>query len=335
MNHTPQDGRLLEMIEPPDAVRRIDQSALMRAVDVGRALLKHYLAFVGTIDVLRAEHRLPTCSYAAFRDNEVVPAVALHEFGAFGYRTLINRRALVQQLFAVCRHLMHDNRTCAMLAATQIGLPVLVPERAGVFPFGHALHQVQRSPRAVWIFCRTHEKTLFWRTEIDVVEAVVIADGGSPRAAGIVIVAIPAWFVEATIYLTDIVPVNHIVALQHLHAEEMEIGGHHIVFLAYADDVRVREIGIQHRVPVGPVALIAPALSIVVHKVWADVWGFGFDFDIVEVYMTGVAQVEALRGQVAPHRGLWIGPFLFVGYRVVDGLHVAGSHATFMMDGDV
>ena len=51
MDHTPQDGCLLEMIEPPAAVWRIDQSPLMRTVDLGGTLFEHDLPFVGTVDV--------------------------------------------------------------------------------------------------------------------------------------------------------------------------------------------------------------------------------------------------------------------------------------------
>ena len=55
----------------------------------------------------------------------------------------------------------------------------------------------------------------------------------------------------------------------------MEVGRHHIEFRAYADDVRIREIRIQHGVAIGAVAqiapafitLIAPALSVRPHKV--------------------------------------------------------------------
>ena len=51
MHHAPQYGRLLEMIEPPLAIRRIDQCPLMRTVYMGRALFEHNLTFVGAIDI--------------------------------------------------------------------------------------------------------------------------------------------------------------------------------------------------------------------------------------------------------------------------------------------
>ena len=38
----------------------------------------------------------------------------------------------------------------------------------------------------------------------------------------------------------------------------MEVGGNHIVALAYTDDVRVAEVGVQHGVDIRAVALVAP-----------------------------------------------------------------------------
>jgi len=52
MDDTSQDGRLLEMIEPPLTIGCIDECSLMRAIDCGGTLFKHNLPFVGTIDIL-------------------------------------------------------------------------------------------------------------------------------------------------------------------------------------------------------------------------------------------------------------------------------------------
>ena len=51
--------------------------------------------------------------------------------------------------------------------------------------------------------------------------------------------------------------------------------------------------------------------GIFLYKIWADVGVFALDFDIVEVYGTGVSDVEAAGGQRAPHGGFGIlGGFL-------------------------
>ena len=42
----------------------------------------------------------------------------------------------------------------------------------------------------------------------------------------------------------------------------MEVGGYHIVFLAHTDDVGVAEVGTEHGVLVGTVALVAPCCGL-------------------------------------------------------------------------
>ena len=118
MNHTTQNGCLLEVIEPPLSIWRIDECPLMRAVDSGGTLFQHNLSFVGTIDVLGSQYRLPTCSYTSFRDDEIVPAVALQPFRTLGDGTLVDGHALIQQLASVGRHLMYDDRASPMTATT-------------------------------------------------------------------------------------------------------------------------------------------------------------------------------------------------------------------------
>ena len=115
----------------------------------------------------------------------------------------------------------------------------------------------------------------------------------------------------------------------------MEVGGYHIIFMAYADDVRIGEVDIEHRVPIGAVTLVSPTLGIAVHKVWTSIGFVRVHFDSVEVYISCMAQIEALGRQIAPHGSLWVGFFFLVGNGIVDGLEVAFLHPTLMMDGDI
>ena len=162
---------------------------------------------------------------------------------------------------------MDDDRACPMTAPTQIRLSILIPERTGILPFLHPLHEMEWGPRAVRVFGGSHIKAFLWGTEENVVEPIVVADGWCPRSAGIVLVAVPARLIETAIDLTDIAPVHHIVAFQHLHTDEMEVGSHHIVLFAHADDVWIGEIGIEYGVQVGAVALVSPALGVCLHEV--------------------------------------------------------------------
>ena len=276
-------------------------------------------------------------SHAALRDDEIVVAAALQEFCAFCHRTGIDRHAVVQQLTAVSRHPMDDDWSGTVLAAPQISLSVAVPEGAGVFPFRHTLHQMERRPRAVRVAGGRHKQSLVGRTEIDVEASVVIADGRRPRAAGIVLVAVPARLVEARVDLTDVAPVHHIVALEHLHAEEVEVGGHHIVLLANADDVGVGEVGVEHRIAVGAVALIAPSQVVGVHldEVRTGIGLFRQHLNIVELDVAGMTDEETLGGQRAPHRGLRVLLLLLIPDGIVDMRQVGRHHAATVVQADV
>ena len=86
----------------------------------------------------------------------------------------------------------------------------------------------------------------------------MIADGRCPRAARIMSVFLPSRLVEMVINLRHIAPVDHIARLQHLHAHEMEVGRHHIIHAVDPDDIGVGEVGIDDRIDIRTVALVAP-----------------------------------------------------------------------------
>ena len=118
---------------------------------------------------------------------------------------------------------MDDDWASSMTAASQIGPAVLVPKRTGILPFLYTTDEVEWGPRAMRVFSGGHIEAFLGCTEEDVIESVVIADGRSPGASGIMLVAVPSRLIETAINLADILPVHHIVALQHLHAHEMEV----------------------------------------------------------------------------------------------------------------
>ena len=197
MDHTTQNRRFLKMIEPPTAVRCINQSSLMGTVDLRGALLQHHTALIRTIDVARTEHRLPTLTYTSLWDNQVIPAIALQELRALSHRPFVDRGTLIEQRLTISRHLMYDDRACPMTAAPQIGLSIFIPERTGVFPFLHTAHEMERRPRAVGILGSRHIEPLFGGAEVDVVKSVVITYGWCPRSSCIVLIAVPSRLIEA------------------------------------------------------------------------------------------------------------------------------------------
>ena len=96
MHHTPQDWGLLEMIEPPLLVRRVNQGSLMRSIHLGRALFQYYAPFVRSIDVTRTEYRLPPLAYPTLRNYEIIPSVALHELRTLSHRSFIDGDTFIE-----------------------------------------------------------------------------------------------------------------------------------------------------------------------------------------------------------------------------------------------
>ena len=134
-----------------------------------------------------------------------------------------------------------------------------------------------------------------------------------------------------------VAPVHHIVALQHLHAYEVEIRSHHIIFLTYADDVGVGEIGIQHRIDIGAVALVAPSqlFRILFHKVGTGIGLLRQHLNVLEMDIAGMPDEEAFRGQVSPHRRFRIFLLLLVFQCRLNLRQVGQRDATLLVDADV
>src|SRR5438132_9153578 len=76
------------MQKPPVAIRRVNQRALVRAVDGRAALGEHDLFLVRTVDAARAKDNLPAHRDAARWRGDVVKAVALVQLRAFERRQL-------------------------------------------------------------------------------------------------------------------------------------------------------------------------------------------------------------------------------------------------------
>ena len=74
------------------------------------------------------------------------------------------------------------------------------------------------------------------------------------------IVGVPSWIVETIINLCYDTPVHHVVRLKNLHTDEVEVGGYHIVFLAYTNNIRIAEVGGKDGIDVGAVKLVTPQL---------------------------------------------------------------------------
>ena len=184
---------------------------------------------------------------------------------------------------------MDDDWTRSMKTMAQVGLTIVIPERTRILPSCDMFHRMKWCPGAMRVFGGTHKKSLIGGAKIHIEQSVVITHGRCPRATGIMLVAVPSRFVEMAVYLTDIVPVNHIFGFQHLHAHKVEIGSHHIVFLAVTDHVGIGVVDIQYWVDVGSIALIAPTLGIYTHKVGTGIILSRQHLNIIEVHIAGMS----------------------------------------------
>ena len=145
-----------------------------------------------------------------------------------------------------------------MLPTTQIGMTIVIPERTRILPLGNLLQTMQRTPWTVGIFSCRHKQSFVGGTEIDIETSIVMANSRCPRSTAIVAIGIPTRIVEVVIDLTHQLPVDQVRRFQHLHSQVMEVAGHHIIFVPHAVHVWITVVGIQHRVLVRSVVLVAP-----------------------------------------------------------------------------
>ncbi len=159
------------------------------------------------------------------------------------------------------------------LAVDQIGLAVVVPERAGVFETGLGDHRHGRAPRPFGPGGRRHEHALVGGGEVDVEQPVVMTDRRGPDAAGVALAdrALVARHPRAGVvggnragqvvfrregqlgqHVAQDRPVDQVLGLQHRQARrEMEGRGDHVVAVAHPDHVGIRIVGVQDRVAIG------------------------------------------------------------------------------------
>src|SRR6185312_5547 len=183
MQHPSHGSIGLEVIEPPLAAGRSDESTLMRAIDIRGPLFENDLFLIRAVDRLRPENGLPSFADAAFGYTDIIIAVELEDLGAFRGGTGIDRHAGIQQGSAVGTHLVYDYGASARSAVPQVSLPVtvmFVPERTGIFPFRSGADLDQRRPGACGIGGGTHEQSFIRGAEIDIEPMVVIAESGRP-----------------------------------------------------------------------------------------------------------------------------------------------------------
>src|SRR5574344_1697384 len=106
------------MIKPPLSVGCVDQRTLMRAVDIRRPLFQSAFPLIRTVNARTAQYRVPAFAHTTFGDAEIIISILLQKLCALSYGTLIHRLTFIQQMTAIRRHPMHDDRTGTMLTTT-------------------------------------------------------------------------------------------------------------------------------------------------------------------------------------------------------------------------
>ncbi len=182
------------------------------------------------------------------------------DFRPLGHRTLVHGDPLIKQLASVRRHAVYNDGARAVTAAHQVGLSVLIPERTRILPLLHGFHEVKRFPRACGIGGRGHEQSFIGSAEIHIETSVMIAQRGSPRATCVVTECVPSGIVETVVYVAYDAPVEQVGRFQNRHTHEMEVGTYHIVAVADTYYVGIGVVGVEYRIDIRAVALIAPRL---------------------------------------------------------------------------
>ena len=115
----------------------------------------------------------------------------------------------------------------------------------------------------------------------------------------------------------------------------MEVGSYHVELSADADNVRVGEVCIKHRVLIGAVTLVSPTLGICLYKNGTGVGFFCDDLNVMQLHVAGMSDKETLGRQVTPHGGFWVGLFFLISDGIGNFLQFIGLHASFVMESDI
>ncbi len=267
VHDTPYRAYILEVDKPVlAAVGSIDPAALMGTVDVGVALGKHYLALIRAPRALGAEYGFPAGGHSSGRRHYIVIAVALVEFcsldGHVHIMSVIHDFGLTYQALAVRSHLTHGKHTLQIGAAPgkaprHVGLPVLVPERAGIDYTLGAGHELQWRPRALGVLGLGHEYAQVGVAVIYVEFAVVVAYRRSPHCIAVVHTILDEYSLvgETVDSIPDDSPVDQILGVKNRqtgHTVEARRG--HIEVIADAHHIGIGIVGIDNRILVLAVA---------------------------------------------------------------------------------
>ena len=260
--HAAQFKPVLEMQEPIAAVRRCDPRALVGAVDGAGPLVHDDFFLIRAVHIAGAQHGLPAVFHTACRDKDVIPAVALVHFGAFGgglAQGAIKHDGAVLHHFQ-CFGIQAGKLDLVLNAAAAFGkgvghihAAVIVPQGAGIDPPAGGFYAVQRTPGAGGVGGFGVKNALVRQGNECIEPARMVAQRRGPGAAamGGLGIAVKRQTLHA---VANALPVDKILAVQHRHARQVgKAGRDQVIVLPHADGVGVAEIHGQHRVLVAAI----------------------------------------------------------------------------------
>ena len=213
-----------------------------------------------------AQNCLPARSDAARGSEEVTPSIPAVKFGPFdgrlGQVSVIDNAGRAQQTGAVRRHFGHEQDTFQPRPGTgrrmgEVGLPVAVPQRAGIDETLSAQEPDRLGPGTGGVLRPYHEDAAVGIAAEDMEPAVMIPDGRRPHAVAGRDTAperIPVLLGERRPGIfrqgsPDLPPVDQVPGMQDGQAgETVERGGGQVVVLPHPADVRVAVVQVQDRI---------------------------------------------------------------------------------------
>ena len=248
---------VLEMNEPVGALRSIHPSSLMRSVDGAFRRSHDYLLLIRAEGVIGAKHCLPARPDSACRAEDIIlPPALVHLgslYGRLGFMPVEYHTGRTDEFRAVRRHGRNEHDAlepgagaCGCMA--QVGLAVIVPQRAGIDESAALVNPDRVLPRAARILSLHHEYAAIRVSAINIEPAFVVADRRSPCAVAVLNRRRTQGFEIIYIIVgkrrTDKFPVHQILGMQNRQPREVvERRGGHIVVVPDAANVR---IGIIH-----------------------------------------------------------------------------------------
>ena len=266
VHHAAVGRQILEVEEPPLAGGRVDQCALMRAVDGRPALVEDDAILIGTGDLPGPEDRLPSGGHATGRSKDIIPAVALVKFRAL-------QRFITLELVAIDHHTVvlldpgavrtepqqgeHVVETCAALrpGMDQVQPAIVVPQRAGIDQAPAAAHEHRGRPRTARIRRRDDIESEIRVRIIDPEPSRVLADRRRPNPLARLRLRKGRFRHQPRQGVTREAPVHQVDGVKNGETGDMaEARRRHPVIVTRPDGIRVGVIGVQDGIAVRAVA---------------------------------------------------------------------------------